>query len=220
MKKLLVLFLLIYVRLQAQDLKTWFVQMPDSIIPTLTAVNRADCIDFLESNMQAKVTNRFDTQSEMTILKSGYIALQLTPNSHIQLKALPTDTTNIICLIKTVCSEACDSRVRFFDTTWKELDSKQFLVFPQASDFLPDTISANIADTISPRWEELRAQADILLMQITAHDSLPEIKIEYTTPDYMNKEAAAKLIPLLKQKTIIYEWKNGKFCRKRESETH
>ena len=34
--------------LQAQEAKTFFKNMPDSLSPLLTAVNRADCIDFLD----------------------------------------------------------------------------------------------------------------------------------------------------------------------------
>ena len=37
--------------LQAQEAKTLFVNMPDSLSPLLTKVNRADFIDFLESKM-------------------------------------------------------------------------------------------------------------------------------------------------------------------------
>ena len=44
--------------LQAQEAKTCFKNMPDSICPLLSAVNRADFIDFLESKMKAEVTNR------------------------------------------------------------------------------------------------------------------------------------------------------------------
>ena len=54
--------------LQAQEAKTFFKNMPDSLSPLLTAVNRADCIDFLESKMKAEVTNRFGGKSEMTEL--------------------------------------------------------------------------------------------------------------------------------------------------------
>ena len=34
--------------LQAQEAKTLFVNMPDSLSPLLTKVNREDCIDFLD----------------------------------------------------------------------------------------------------------------------------------------------------------------------------
>ena len=45
-----------------KEARTVFVQMPDSILPLLTEVNRADCIDFLDSHMRAQVTNRFGTR--------------------------------------------------------------------------------------------------------------------------------------------------------------
>ena len=32
----------------AQQAKQYFVSMPDTILPLLTEINRADCIDFLE----------------------------------------------------------------------------------------------------------------------------------------------------------------------------
>ena len=40
--------------LSAQLAKTCFTNMPDSLSPLLTAVNRADFIDFLESKMKAE----------------------------------------------------------------------------------------------------------------------------------------------------------------------
>ena len=49
----------------AQEARTLFVHMPDSILPLLTPVNRADCIDFLDSRMRAVVTNRLGGKSEM-----------------------------------------------------------------------------------------------------------------------------------------------------------
>ena len=41
-----------------QTAKDCFKAMPDSLTPLLTEVNKADCIDFLESKMKAEVTNR------------------------------------------------------------------------------------------------------------------------------------------------------------------
>ena len=45
--------------LQAQEAKAVFVNMPDSLSPLLTKVNREDCIDFLESKMRTSIRNRF-----------------------------------------------------------------------------------------------------------------------------------------------------------------
>lgn len=41
--------------LQAQDLKSLYIALPDSLSPLLTKVNREDFGDFLASNMKAEV---------------------------------------------------------------------------------------------------------------------------------------------------------------------
>ena len=69
MKRLITLFFLVCLCMagaRAQLAKVCFTNMPDSICPLLTAVNRADFIDFLESKMKAEVTNRLGGKSEMT----------------------------------------------------------------------------------------------------------------------------------------------------------
>ena len=79
--------------LQAQEARHAFVNMPDSILPVLTKINRADCIDFLDSHMKALVKNRFDQQSEMTHLSKDYIAIQLSPQSFFE--NIPKNTCKV-----------------------------------------------------------------------------------------------------------------------------
>lgn len=211
----LILYIIFVSTLQAQEARHAFVNMPDSILPILTKINRADCIDFLDSKMRALVKNRFDKESEMTRLTKDYIAMQLSPQSTFEMKLLPiTDSTNIICTIQTVCSKACDSHISFYTTDWKPLDRSAFITLPVQSDFVPDTIPSQVADTLSTPWENLRAEADILLMQASLADSTSAITFSYTTPEYMNKESAALYTPSLKNATIHYEWANGKFIRR------
>ena len=103
--------------LSAQPAKTCFTNMPDSLSPLLTAVNRADFIDFLESKMKAEVTNRFGGKSEMTELTPDYIRVQVTPQSTWQMKLLSVnDSTRLICTVSTVCAPACDSHIKFYTT--------------------------------------------------------------------------------------------------------
>ena len=84
MKRILILIFVLYVcgaAGRAQDLKTLFVALPDSLSPLLTEVNRADFGDFLESGMKAEVKNRFGNMSEMTKLTSDYLFLKTTSAS-------------------------------------------------------------------------------------------------------------------------------------------
>ena len=80
MNKMIITFLLACacsVGISAQQAKNYFINMPDSLMPLLTTVNRADCIDFLGSKMKAEVSNRFGSKSEMTDLSSDYIRMKI-----------------------------------------------------------------------------------------------------------------------------------------------
>lgn len=194
--------------LQAQEAKTLFVNMPDSLSPLLTKVNRADCVDFLESKMKAQVENRFGKKSEMTELGKDFIRMQMSPQATWQMKVLAlNDTTNVICTVATACAPACDSSIRFYTTDWKPLTESPFITLPVMADFLntPDSASVYVFD-------EARRSADMLLMKADFNKENTELTVTFTTPDYMSKETAEKLKPFLRR-PIVYRWKNGAFTR-------
>lgn len=194
--------------LQAQEAKTCFKNMPDSLCPLLSVVNRADFIDFLDSKMKAEVTNNFGGKSEMTELSPDYIRVQVTPQSTWQMKLLPVnDSTKVICAISTVCAPACDSHIKFYTTDWKELPASSYLpALPAMDDFIvqaPDTVDIY-------EYQAARRQADILLVKTDLSAKGTALTFTFTTPDYMEKEAAEKLKPFVRR-PISYTWDQGRF---------
>ncbi len=81
MMKRILLFatLLVALTTQAQRpaLADLFRQMPDTLLPYLTANNRLDMVDFIEAGMKAEVTNQLDGKSQMTQLSADSLTLQL-----------------------------------------------------------------------------------------------------------------------------------------------
>lgn len=210
-KKLSIILCLAFIglgALQAQEAKTCFKNMPDSICPLLSAVNRADFIDFLESKMKAEVTNNFGGKSEMTELSPDYIRVQMTPQSTWQMKLLPVnDSTKVICTVSTVCAPACDSHINFYTTDWKELPAASYLpALPAMDDFIiqaPDTVDVY-------EYQAARRQADMLLVKTDLSAKDTALTFTFTTPDYMEKEAAEKLKPFIRR-PIAYTWSQGRF---------
>ena len=191
-----------------EQAKTLFNQIPDSICQILTNVNRADCIDFLESNMRAIVTNRFNTKSEMTDLSADYIRIKLTEKSSWQMKVLPVnDSTQVICTIHTFAAPAKDSKIRFYDSTWKELDASTFLSgYPVSTEAF--VCEEKIAG--STEFPALFKHIDMLLMEAELNAEDTTLKLRFTTPDYIEKETAEKLKPYLRR-TKKYNWSDARF---------
>ena len=191
----------------AQNMKSVFVSMPDSIAPLLTQTNKEDCIDFLDSNMKAVVKNRFGNEAEMKALTENYALMQTSPVGTLEMKLLPVnDSTNVVCMVKTVCASACDSEVHFYTSDWsKKLDAKNFLQTPEADAFfLPN-------DTLTDEDALIRKKADMHLMKVSLSKDDASLTYIYSTPDYLNKEDREKLLPHLRKEPIVLRWQDGKF---------
>ncbi|MBR6621891.1 MAG: DUF3256 family protein [Bacteroides sp.] len=209
MKKLIYLFLVwgCTLSVAAQDMKKVFIAMPDSLTPLLTKVNKEDCIDFLASNMKAEIKNRFDKSSEMKVLTEDYLQMQMTENSTLEMKLFPVnDSVKIVCMVKTVCSSACDSEIRFYDISWKkEFPKSDYLQLPAPQTFYLPT------DTVSSEVELIKRKADMHVMKAVLSEDDSSLSFIYTTPDYLNQEDREKLSPYLRKEAVVYRWKDGKF---------
>ena len=204
---LIVVSVLCGISASAQDMKSVFIAMPDSITPLLTKVNKEDFVDFLDSNMKAEVKNRFDGTAEMKVLTEDYTLVQTSEIGTLEMKLLPVnDSTKVICMVKTVCASACDSDVRFYTSDWSnELDAASLLQRPSADVFfLPN-------DTLSEEGVLIRKKADMHLMKASLSKDVPTLTFIYTTPDYLNQEDKETLLPHLRKEPVVLEWKDGQF---------
>ena len=193
--------------MSAQDMKTVFLSMPDSITPLLTKVNKEDCIDFLANDMKAEVKNRFGNVTEMKMLTDDYVYLQMTSQSAMELKLLPmNDSVKVVCMVKTVCGPACDSEVHFFSSDWKqELPAADFCQMPKVDEFFLTP------ETASPEFQDLRKRANMELMKVSLAADEASLTVLCTVPDYLNKEDRKKMEAYIKKEPITFRWENGKF---------
>lgn len=192
---------------QAQDMKSVFLAMPDSMTPLLTKVNKEDCIDFLASDMKAEVMNRFNNPAEMKVLTEDYVLMKTSAIGTLEMKLLPVnDSTKVVCMVKTVCSSACDSEVHFYTSDWKqELDRRDYLQMPVFEDFFLQK------DSLTDEEALIRQKADMHLMKASLSKDDLTITFIYTTPDYLNREDKDKMLKQLKQPSVSFQWKNAKF---------
>lgn len=211
MKKTLFIIgmLLCGLSLYAQDMKSLFIAMPDSVAPLLTKVNREDCVDFLASNMKAEVKNRFGKVSELKRLTDDYLFLQTTGSSSMEMKLLPlNDSVKVICVVNTVCGPVCDSEVRFYNTNWQQLAKEDFIQLPSTEAFYLSV------DTLADEaYATVRGKADMELVKAVLSEEKPAISFFYTTPDYLSKEDREKLAAYIRKEPVVYEWKEGKYHR-------
>ena len=200
--------------IEAQEMKSIFIRMPDSLSCVLTKINREDCVDFLASNMKAEVTNRFNLSSELRKLTADYLLLQETPQCTVEMKLLPVnDSTRVVCVVRTIATPVPDSSVAFFTTDWKPLPLTDRFRSPSADDFYLPTDSLGVDSLTTDELSSLRKEADIVFMRFNLSADDLTLTATYTTPDYMSPESAARLKAYLRKEPIRYRWSEGMFRR-------
>ena len=204
MKKILLLILMICTcSLQAQDMKSLFIAMPDSLAPLLTKVNKEDFGDFLASNMKAEVKNRLGKNSEMLKLTADYLDLKMSESSEVQMKLLPVnDSVMVVCVVHIYKGPAADSSIRFYSTQWEELPLSSYLTLPKEDAFY----KAPVAEADQETYHNLRKQADMYLFVAKLSEKDNTLLYSYTTPDYLDKDTAEKLKPFLNAEPLKYIW--------------
>jgi len=204
--------MLSFFAVQAQEAKALFDSIPESILPLLSSVNRADFIDFLESNMKAEVKNKFDGTSEMTDLTDSYIRIKLTERTTWEMKVLPVnDSTKIVCVVSTACGPVCDSSVAFYTTNWKKVLASDYLELPVMDDYFQLTDSARLDD-----YTLYRNKMDMLLTTATLSKEADTLTFALTTPQYSGnrsddegKEIAD--VEAFLRKPLVYVWEYNPF---------
>ena len=191
----------------AQDMATFFIDIPDQYLPQLEDAWRKDLIDLYKSGNPAVLDNTMGGRSTLQKLTADYLLLQVTERSTMEIKFLPLiNNTLIACVITTVFAPIADSRVTFFSMDWQPL--------PAVEIWSPATSDSFLKDDIDREDENFREAISYLDMDLIHYHLDPEqliIKAEYTTPDYLSLEERTKITPFLQDSPKIYYWKTGRF---------
>lgn len=183
-----------------------FVAMPDSLSPLLTAVNRADLVDFMANGMKAEVDNRLAGRTRMTQLSPTYLRLQHSGQADWQMKLLTTHKGDtLICVAQTVRTPVVDSHLLLFDGCWNSLPLEQVMPQPpRLEDFLSTEALAS--------FQAKHASAALLLTEATFTAEGEQLEIRFTTSDTIDDEARKRLEPYL-HPLLTYRWQGERFER-------
>ena len=189
----------------SKNIKNIFLDMPESITPLLSSVNKADFIDFLDSNMKAVVKNKFSRDSEMKTLGKDYVFIQMTEESTWQMKILPYKESYLIAITSTVCGPAKDSFLKIYSASWDLLSLTDFYKEPQLSDFV--VFEEDVKDSLN--LFDLKA-IDLLLSDMKFNQENLELEVYLSSLDYLNEEMRAKVTRYFK-KSLKYFWDGERF---------
>lgn len=172
-----------------------WIDMPDSITMYLTKSMRTELADYVDMKVSAATKNAIGDTVRIDTLTSDYIAITLSESSKLEMKLLPKDGSNIICMVRTYYGTAAESIISFWQLDWQQLPD---ISMPALENIelikKPDSLSVTefnkIKAMISPKMIEMRLSPD---------DN--SLFLSYSLPD-VNKEDSELIKSILVQKKI------------------
>ena len=208
MKRLLTVMILALAvtAVRAEDLRTLFTGMPDSIMPALTRSDRMDFLDYMDSGMKARVRNKLGGESVMTQFEENMLTVVTSGAGRMDMVLFRMKNgSNLICIVNTVTAKYDDSRLSFFTEDWRPVPTEQFIELPSIDDYLTKEALKN--DSI----DDFMKRSMLRLQSIVPVDGALEFR--YTSLDDLGQDAD-KYRNWFKPTPIRYTWNGKKFKRK------
>ena len=191
---------------RAEDLRTLFIGMPDSIMPALTRSDRMDFMDYMDSGMKARVRNKLGGESVMTRFEDNMLTVVTSGAGRMDMVLFRMKSgSNLICIISTVTAKYDDSRLAFYTENWEPVATSGLIELPVFDDYL--TKEALKSDSVV----DFKKKSMLRLQAVTPLDGALEFR--YTSLDDLGLDAD-RYRSWIKQTPLRYEWNGKRFKRK------
>jgi hypothetical protein len=111
----------------------------------------------------------------------------------------------IVCLIKTVCGDICDSNITFYTTNWEILQKEQFLPVVSAENFFDSSKKER------ENYKYAVSLPDIYPISAEFSDGSSDLTLRFNYREHLNDDQIAEIQPYLKSDSIILKWNNAIF---------
>lgn len=212
MKKIFIIATLLIATLLHVDaqspMRDLWIQMPDSVVAYLDVNSRTEMADFYEMKVKTGSKNLLEGKSAIDSLTNDYIHVTLNSSTTLQIKKLQTESSFVICLIKTFTAPEPESEVSFFSSSWKPLKNTFGLPVTNDASSLIEQFTTR-PDTISQeRYEELASMLDPVM--ISAEMSVNEQVVTFSlSHPLIEKSEILNINAIFKQRK--FKWNGQTF---------
>lgn len=186
--------------------------MPTELLPYLNESQQQEMGKFTIDNDTVKIHNQLNGTSMVTTINDDFAKVDLSEGALMLIKLLPVnDSTQIICLIRTIKVPLPESDVSFYTTGWKLINSRFGLPDLDDEDAMLDYMTLRPDNMSMEKFNELRS----IIEPITISADIPEggntiifnLNIPFTT-----KEDRDKVESIIRQKCFKWDGKSFKTC--------
>lgn len=188
----------------SQNITEVFLTMPDDIITGLDAESRDRLVADPEDTLMTKVETTIYEGIQRIAISDDFVSINTSTIGNTQIKILPLiNHSKIICVVKTICDDICDSDIRFYTTDWQPITGSE--LFPQKEDIINRFIKED-TDKSGFEYKNAIAPVDMIPVKLILSPNDSNIVAEFHIKDYLSKDDYKLLQPYLNEEVVTLEW--------------
>ena len=192
--------------LQAQNVISYFTDMPAYLLPSLESSHKLELIENYQKTGKDTLENLFGGKVTLLDLDTvaDYISIRTTSVSRFEMMLFQReDKSSFITVINTVCAPVCSSYIHFFDTEWKEIrmefpkfDNRQWL---KSTDETIDGV-------------KLQDMIKGIFLEFNFNPHEKSVEVRSNSVQMLGKTEQGQIRPFfMEDKIISVKWKEGKW---------
>ena len=175
---------------------------PEKVLLTIDASTLLDMLDYYENGVARTVKNKAGEDAVITEMTESTITLNTGAAHSITFAILPYGKSSVIMAVDRVDSPSTDAVVTFYDSRWKQLDSRKLLRFPTLADW---------TGKLSPdKMEEIENALPFLMVDARYNPATSTLTFTPQIGDYVSVENAGKVKDALAPQ-LDYVWSGKSF---------
>lgn len=183
--------------------------MPNELLPYINDNQMDEIGKFTIDNDTVKIKNELNGTSTVTTINDDFAKVDLNESSLMLIKLLPVnDSTQIVCLVRTVKTPVPESDVNFYTTSWKKINSRFNLPDTHDDEAMVDAMTQRPDGMSEARFNELRDYLEPVIISADIPEGGNTIVFTMSVPLTTEKERN-DVKAILRQKT--FKWNGTTF---------
>jgi hypothetical protein len=195
-------FLLIALTCSAQKMGELFKTMPQHVLP---GFSEADKIMLLVDTALTSIPYPLGNIERINY-SDDFLKIKTSSRGTLQIKLLPLiNNTKIVCVVKTVCGQACDSQIQFYSTEWNPIESEPLLPHLSAEMFFDRSQKNNID------FEKALRLIDMEPIKAEFKGGSDDLTLILDYESYVSAENVELIKSFIEQDSITLRWNKTSF---------
>ncbi len=182
-----------------------FKRLESPALEILKKNTRLDMLDYWDVDSVYRAKNAMSGLSWLVDVKPGYLKVQITPVSSLEIKLLPEKKGEVVMTVYTIGGDrqASDSNVSFYDRNLKPLDTKKYFREPELKEFF------DIPKGSLTTYKEIKEMIPFPTVEYSACAENDELSARLTVGEFMNIDDY-NIVKLFLKPEISLRW-NGRY---------